>query len=150
MTNRFCLVNNLLVALRILLAVITCTTGVEEEFCQVKISLLPGNPVELDKPHLNHLVPGIAYKCIPPEILVNKVSRLDGNIQQFPFAGCLVVGHGCLVHVPQVVKFMTQYVGLLPPLSLCPVMQLSVSHLRYRAVGIEVTVIFLREAYLIY
>ena len=73
MTNRFSLFNHLLVALRILLAIITGAAGIEKKLRQVKIPLLAGNPVELDKPHLNHLVPGIAYKCIPPEVLVNQV-----------------------------------------------------------------------------
>ena len=58
--------------------------------------------------------------------------------------------HCSFVHVSEVVELMTEDVCFLPSLALCPVVQLTVTHFCNCAVRIEVSVILLRETYLMY
>ncbi len=95
MPHSLSLIHNFFVSLVVLLAF--RAPDVEEKPGKVKIFLFPGHAVQLDKPHLDHLVPGVNLDPVPAKILVDKVSRFYGDIKKRSLSRCLVMRNGSLI-----------------------------------------------------
>src|SRR5215510_15180602 len=79
---------------------------VEHKLGEVEIPLLAGRAVKLDQSHLRNLVTGPDRSFFGTEGLSEEVSGLQRNVQQRAFARGLIVSHGGLIEVAQVIKLV--------------------------------------------
>ncbi len=68
--------------------------AVEKELALVEILLVAGKFVETDERHLHHSMPRRHLHTALFEDVAHVVRRLDGTVEEFVFACCLIVSDG--------------------------------------------------------
>ena len=90
------------------LAFLLVAAHVDEELGEVEVFLVAGGTVESDEADLDFFVAGHVGELsgVGAEYLGDEVGVLDSDVEEVSFAGGLVVGDGCFVHMAHVVEFM--------------------------------------------
>src|SRR5215470_12879309 len=117
--------------------------SVEHKLGQVEISLLAGSAVKFDQSHLRNLVTGPDRLLAWTESLSEEVSGLERNVQQRAFARGLIMSHGGLVEMSQVIKLVAVHLLQHPTLRSGPSVRAGGI---YRARGVKVAVRLLGRA----
>ena len=93
---------------------------VEEIFGLVEILLLAGHEVKAAKGHLGDLMAGnpVHLAGTKADLADHAVGVLDGDVQEITLARGLIMRHGSLDHVTEIVELVAEFLDLLP--SFCP------------------------------
>ena len=145
MAHGLVLLNDGLVALRVLLLDGGLAAVVEQELGEVEIALLTGGQVEARHGHLGYLVTGhdAHLSGIGAHLPAGHIGIAAGDVEEFALAGSLPVGHRSLHHVAEVVQFVREVLLLHPAAVASPVVRVGGI---LRAGGVEVAVGLLRTA----
>ena len=88
---------------------------VDQELRQGQVTLVAGDPVQADEPHLGHLVSRPDRRLAGSERAVEQVGAAHGHVEQRPLARGLVVRSRRLEQVSEVVQLVAVVALELPP-----------------------------------
>jgi hypothetical protein len=116
--------------------------GLEEDARQLQETFVPGDSIQPDQPQLDHLVARCEAEGAVPKIAPDELRAFQADVEQVAPPGGLEVSHPGLVHVPEVVEFVTQLRVLHPPARIDPLMGRCIR--MHRPPGVKVPVGLLR------
>ena len=125
MSHGLVLVNDGLMALRVLLLDACLSPIVEEELRLIQVFPVSRYEVQPAQSHLRNLV-SRHHACLSwlvSNLLDHAVGISDGDVQELPAARSLIVGHGTLDHVSEVIQLVAQVLFLRPSFLTSPVMR---------------------------